>query len=236
MPDGSIKQNTLVVLVNALYFKSNWLEAFDDPIKDKFTTTDGQELEVDMLSKDLDVGLIEVDGAKIVSVPFEDEGFSMVFVLPKKGSNPDELITSLTDVDTGVMQAILGADELPKTFAGLTIPKFNSTMANELTSLLKSIPGVDEAFARDANFSRMALGQVKVGNINHKATIDVTMEGVEAAAATSFSVVPFSLPPEPEMFLEFNRPFLYFIVEHRELAKNAVHIAGILNSPKEVIL
>ena len=106
-------------------------------------------------------------------------------------------------------------------------------MSNELTQLMKAVPGLGAAFEQSADYSRMAKVQVQVGNVNHKATIDVNKDGVEAAAATAISVVLYSnFQPEREIIID--RPFLYFIVENDE--SDAIHIAGILNSPKEVIL
>jgi len=240
MPEGSIDTDTLLVLVNALHFKSDWLEAFENELVGEFTTSDGQELtQVDILENDMTIGFRDVRGTKVAAIPFDAEGFSMVLVLPSENSDPDDVIEAMksdviTDGDENVMSAVLQAYQLPTSYVTLRMPKFNATMGNELTGLLKNIPGLDAAFSSSADFSRMASGPVKIGKANHKATISVTKDGVEAAAATGFSVTLLSLPPEPELVLDFNRPFLYFIVENKD-NKQAIHIAGILNSPREVI-
>ena len=52
--------------------------------------------------------------------------------------------------------------------------------------------------------------------------------GVEASAATSISVVLYSLFT-PDKTIEFDRPFAYFIVEDGK----AIHMAGILNDPNQ---
>ena len=52
--------------------------------------------------------------------------------------------------------------------------------------------------------------------------------GVEASAATSISVTLYSLFT-PDKTLAFDRPFAYFIVQDGK----AVHMAGILNNPKD---
>ena len=87
--------------------------------------------------------------------------------------------------------------------------------------------------SEDANFSRMTTTPVKVDEINHmvnpflqrkycielnlsiyffQAVIDVNQNGVEASAATGISIV-FKSAFTPDLFIQFNRPFLFFIVE-----------------------
>ena len=84
--------------------------------------------------------------------------------------------------------------------------------------------------SEEANFSRMTTTPVKVDEINHmvnlllrkncielnlnffQAVIDVNQNGVEASAATGISIV-FKSAFTPNLFIQFNRPFLFFIVE-----------------------
>merc|ERR1712173_506169 len=92
------------------------------------------------------------------------------------------------------------------------MPKYNVSMEKEMRGVLKEVPGLDKLFAQNADYSRMAEGALSVGAINHKAVIEVTPSGVEAAAATSVSVVNRAAFG-PDVSIDLDRPFLYFIVE-----------------------
>ena len=137
---GSVKKTTNVVLVNALYFKSEWEESFDAPIKGKFNDGNGKEIEADMLTGEKLVGTEDIDGHTVVAIPFKDQGFRMVIVLPKQGSSkllshcnlqhqhssiflgPDDVLESMTD-DSKLMKSVLEADKLKNETVLLSMPK-----------------------------------------------------------------------------------------------------------------
>ena len=50
-------------------------------------------------------------------------------------------------------------------------------MGNDLTTLLRSVPGLDAAFAPGANYTRMAQGNVKIGTANHKVILSCEQAG-----------------------------------------------------------
>jgi len=216
------------VLVNALYFKSEFEKEFDDELSGTFETTFG-DVNVDVMTSDnMSVGLDESTGdATVVAIPFKDNGFYMVLVMPKKGMSPLDMLRGKNSEE--LMYLVTHPDQLENVQVALKVPKFNVTMGNELTGMLSSLPGLAPAFGQNADYSRMTKQRVKIGNVNHKATIEVNKNGVEASAATSISVVLYSLFT-PEKNIEFDRPFAYFIVEDGK----AIHMAGILNNPNEV--
>ena len=86
--DG-IKAETLVVLVNVLYFKDNWRdEPFGENTDiDTFHLGGGQTVDTDFMEADeVNVGYKDLRDVEIVSIPFEHENFHFVIVAPKEGS------------------------------------------------------------------------------------------------------------------------------------------------------
>merc|ERR1712212_1481583 len=113
----------------------------------------------------------------------------------------------------------------------VTIPKFKlEQMVND--ELIESlgrmgindlfIPGTADlsAFANDTDLS--------VGKSIHKAFVEVSEEGMEAAAATAFISLRIARPVGPEKFV-CNHPFLFVIYDN--LTKNVLFM-GAYKNPK----
>ena len=57
-----------------------------------------------------------------------------------------------------------------------------------------------------------------VGRIEHRAVIDVTEQGTEAAAATGVVIAPTAMMPQPSKTFRVDRPFLFAIVDDETAA------------------
>lgn len=70
----------------------------------------------------------------------------------------------------------------------MLLPKFKTTVSSNLNDVLQGM-GISSAFDPDAaNFSKMTDANIWIGDVQHKATIEVNEQGTEAAAATSISL------------------------------------------------
>ena len=90
LPD-SINSDTSLVLINVLYFKSKWKTEFNSiPFSREFfrvRNNPKSRVSVKFLQGErLTGGYFKTSsGAEIVSLPFEDDNYAMVFVLPQTG-------------------------------------------------------------------------------------------------------------------------------------------------------
>ena len=88
--DG-VKANTLVVLVNVLYFKDAWK---DDPFIDStntFQLGDGTTVDTDFMESDfITVGYKDLANTEIVCIPFETDDYYFVILLPKENSGSSQ--------------------------------------------------------------------------------------------------------------------------------------------------
>jgi serpin B len=87
--------------------------------------------------------------------------------------------------------------------------------------------GMPIPFSNGADFTRMSSKpDLKIDEVYHKAFIEVTEEGTEAAAATAVVIVRKSMPISVDFFA--NRPFMFFI---RENATGNILFMGRVNNP-----
>ena len=92
--------------------------------------------------------------------------------------------------------------------------------------------GMKRAFdASRADFSGMtgrAQAQLAISDVVHRAVIDVTEEGTEAAAATAVAMMAASMPAKIEPFV-VDRPFLFYITDE---TTGAILFQGRVSDPR----
>ncbi len=206
-----INQDLVLFLINAIYFKGTWQTEFD-PARtrdDIFHLATGSEKQVPMMTRTGDYPYYENYDAmfQAISLPYGDGRMSMYIFLPYRESDLNTFLDSLNSEDWENWIAEFHEQEI-----FLSMPKFKLEYEKMLNSPLQSL-GMEIAFAPNgADFSRMAdleaLGQnLYIGDVLHKAVVEVNEEGSEAAAVTSIGIRATSAPPA---FIA-NRPFFFAI-------------------------
>ncbi|XP_071140249.1 serpin B6-like [Mytilus edulis] len=215
IPKGVVGANTLVVLVNAIYFKGTWKKEFnknDTSQRNFFVKANEQKL-VNMMYGEFDAKSgedLSLD-CKILQLPYQGNQISMVFVLPNSGDGLSELESKLT---VNTFKTLLSSLKTQETI--IRIPKFTMTSEYDLKPVCTAL-GITEIFDdKLADFSEMFKSDatsVRVTDARHKAFIEVNEEGSEAAAATTLNLALASARiPDPQPF-EFvaDHPFLFVI-------------------------
>jgi serpin B len=214
LPPNTLRDETVLVLTNAVYFKGQWKNRFDSKnTKDEpFHLADGKKVQVKMMRQtaNLPLGQLNRDkpgAAQVLSLPYKGEDLSMVIVLPEKVDGLAELERTLTEK---VLDEALRDSTKQKVDVGL--PCFTikgKTIA--LNDHLKAL-GMTKPFSREADFSGMLPGgDVHISQVLHQAFVEVNEEGTEAAAATA---VVMELASAPPAFVA-NHPFLFLIRDNR---------------------
>ncbi len=206
-----INPDMVLFLINAIYFKGTWQTEFD-PSRTRDSTfylATGDEEQVPMMTRTGDYSYYENHEAKFqaISLPYGDGRISMYIFLPYRES---DLNTFLEGLNTENWERWVSQFREQEVF--LSMPKFKLEYEKTLNTPLHSL-GMGIAFAPGlADFSRMAdleaLGQnLYIGEVLHKAVVEVNEEGTEAAAVTSVGIRATSAPPA---FMA-NRPFFFAI-------------------------
>lgn len=211
---GILTPLTRLVLTNAIYFKADWLTKFkkEATTDQPFHRADGTTAPVPLMSQQARFPYAEADGAQVLELPYLRNELSMVVVLPGK---PDGL---------PALEAALSADKLAgwraaarPTITRVFLPRFKVESSLALNAPLKAL-GMGTAFdAGRADFTGMHASpeRLAITAVLHKAFVDVTEAGTEAAAATAVVVGRASAPiaEDPKVF-RADRPFLFLIREN----------------------
>lgn len=199
LQDGYDVTDLAVILMNALYFKDGWANAFSSAGRRPFYCSDGTETEKEFIGSREGYGYYKDGDTELVAVTMNN-GVEMVFVL----GGADGLEEKLGKAERQEVEVI--------------IPKFEletSLDDKELLNFLKKC-GVSEAFDQEkADFSGMfdpSKERVWVDDIIQKTKIKLDETGVEAAAVTAIMMKDEAAVEikEPVRFVA-DRPFRFFI-------------------------
>jgi serpin B len=211
---------TRLLLTNTIYFDAKWAVPFDlfYTHDDIFRLLDGSKVEVPMMEQEGYFPYTEGDGYQAIALRYKGAGpIRMIFVLPEEGRFK-EIEASFT---ADHIESIV--DDLDTQLVVLTLPKFEFDSELNLRDTLARL-GMPDAFNMgEADFSGMLDEQneaeraLYIGDVVHKAFVDVHEEGTEAAAATAIEMVEESLvvkeTPEVPIIMKLDRPFLFLIRE-----------------------
>ncbi len=227
---GVLDPRTRLVLTNAIYFKGNWQEQFnEDATRDApFHISGEREVTVPLMHQTERFGYRAADDMQILEMPYAEGELSMFVLLPKEIDGLPKLEKKLTQ------------DNLDKWTAGLRrqkvrvfVPRFKMTSQFGLKDTLEAL-GMALAFdQRRADFSRMSSSEsLYVSAVVHKAFVDVNEEGTEAAAATGVVMMPTMAPVKPEEPPTFraDHPFVFLI---RDNQTGSILFLGRMTNPKE---
>ena len=219
--------STLAVLINTIYLKDGWTDAFQTELTEPgiFTSPDG-EIDVDYMNRtDRNVTVRRGDGWYAYRVYLNRVGY-VTFVLPDEDVALPSLLGSPEAIDR-----LLHSGTEKQYDVNLKIPKFRFKDKMELTEVLSAL-GLKLSFTPAADFSGMSDTPCCIDSVLQESYIGVDENGIEAAAYTMISMraTSFFEPVELET-LDFHltRPFLYAI----EANDGTVLFVGTVTTPGE---
>lgn len=199
---SELPPEAILVLLNALLFKCNWLEGYTDTAQKPFRAANGETKSVDMLRSTETVYLHDKNAVGFLK-PFEGH-YAFAVVVPNEGVTPAEYLAGL---DGASFRTLLRGENYDAVYTYM--PKFKQNFESNLMSVfpkvgltnLKNLGGISPgAFVSDAI---------------HKAVIDVNEDGVSAAAVTAIVVGKTAVPTQPQKIATViaDRPYIYMIVD-----------------------
>jgi serpin B len=209
----SLDANSVMVLVNAIWFKGQWAQQFKpEATRDApFTMLDGKQVQVKTMHQSAPARLGKVGDIELLELDYAGSDLSMVLALsraPSPATGLDALEKRLTAAN---LSSWLGAlRELPEVH--IALPRFQAKQTLPLKQLLQEL-GLTSLFTRGrADLSPMLASAEKVLYVSgafHQAFVNVNEEGAEAAAATAIVVAVESAAPHHAFTAD--RPFVWMI-------------------------
>lgn len=229
--DDNYDKDTIMVLLNALYMKADWVHKFEgrDTYDREFAKADGSTVTVPFMNMfEAYESYIKTDGAEGIMLPYDDGRLAFIALKPDDG-DARKYAAGFTGAKLKEALAAAKAD----TFVTVNMPKFDTEYSVYLTDALKAM-GMTDAFDPDladlTGAGRGVDGPLYISYVFQKVKVDVNEEGTEAAAVTEIATAEgCALPADEPIVLTFDKPFVYAIVD----TETGVPLfAGVMENPE----
>lgn len=223
--DGNeIRPNTILFLINAIYFKGLWTTAFN-PTRTKelpFTLLNGTQKQHPIMFQEAEYSYYENELFQAVSLPYGEGRLSLYIFLPRKNASLKAFYQNLNPEN---WEEWISQFEPEQLLIGL--PRFRLDYGIELNNALKSL-GMAIAFdEKRADFAGITPRQAYISKVKHNTFFEVNEEGAEAAGAAS---VQLSTRSSRQTFkMTVDRPFFCAI---RDNQTNSILFMGSIVEPQ----
>ncbi|NXT38329.1 OVALX protein, partial [Pelecanoides urinatrix] len=212
LASGSVDLDTMLVLVNAIYFKGIWKTAFkeEDTREVPFNVTEQESRPVQMMCQNstFKVAAVAAEKMKILELPYASGELSMLVLLPDDVSGLEQLENKISFEK---LMEWTSPNVMEKKRVKVYLPRMKIEEKYNLTSVLMAL-GMTDLFSPSANLSGISSAEsLKISEAIHEAYMEVNEKGIEMAGS---AVVMGDIKYASE-FEEFraDHPFL-FLIKH----------------------
>ena len=215
--------NTVMLLINAIYFKGKWKSQFDkdNTAQETFYKPDGVTEQVPMMKQTSDFKIFSGQGFTLAEFPYGQGNFVMDVILPDDNNGINNVLPL---INANSFKGWL--DQMYNRKTELSFPQFKYGYKKELKDILTDM-GMGIAFTDNADFSNISDIRAQMSFVLHQAFIETNEEGTEAAAATIVGIIATVAPSGP-FILNVDHSFLYII---RETTTNSILFMGRVVDP-----
>ena len=204
-----LNPNTVMILLNAIYFKGVWLKEFNETntLKKEFfnLNDESKATKTDLMFIKDYFNYYEDKEVQIVELPYTKDSMSAVVILPKKEININKFISELDDEKIPRL-----LKRMHKEMVKLDLPKFELEFSSTFNKALQKLGVVDAFDEGSADFTGMRnQNDIYIEKVIQKTYLKVDEKGTEAAGITSVVINTKSLPITYQMRVD--RPFLFML-------------------------
>ena len=209
LKENDINNMTIMILINTIYFKANWLHEFniENTYKERFNNTK----QVDMMYQQNNFNYYENNKLQMIELPYKNEDYVMGIILPKDNKIPIINTSQFNDL----------VNSLQEEKVQLHLPKFKHRKNIQLVPILEKL-GVTDLFNNKANLDLAK--EAYVSKIIHEAVVIVDEKGTEAAAVTVIIMKQMmAMPTKKPIIFKADHEFIYYI---RHIPTNMILFYG----------
>lgn len=214
------QDDTAMLLVNALYFKNEWVHEFE-PFNNGFTLTfHGTKGDCETAGMYLEydgINYAENEFFRSVSLAYKDGSYMNIYLPEMMDENVLDIVENHTPAELAAAMDMNYSEK--KVY--INMPRFECEYSNSLKEILQKL-GMFYTFESGfANFDGMyaensaaenSEEQLYISDVIHAAKLECNEKGTEAAAATVVEMVAGAAPvEEPPINFIVDQPFIYEI-------------------------
>lgn len=189
---GSVTQDTRIILSNASYFHADWALPFEpsDTVPTDFLLADGEPVSVPMMNVEAQAGLYVDESVSVLRLPYEGEELSLLVILPAEIDGLAALEDELSPAQISTWVDGMGGLSSVR----VSLPRFSIRSRFDLAQTLSDL-GMPSAFTPGlADFSGMTPdADLSLGSVEHQALIEVDEQGTTAVAFTAVMAIDYAL-------------------------------------------
>ncbi|VVC24384.1 Serpin domain,Serpin, conserved site [Cinara cedri] len=226
--EAETKENTLLILLNAIYFKGYWTTPFNINLTkvDKFYLNSKTTVDVPLMTviDKFEISKIDSLDSRIITLPYKGNKFVMYIILPNSKEGLDVLIKK---INPSVLSKSIKNMQTLNT--KVILPKFNFEYTSVLGPILQKL-GITDMFGAKSNLTNLGsgpLGNLKVSNVLQKAGLEVNEQGSTAHVVTEVDLDSRFGTPIEAVF-EVKRPFLFLI---EDITSDTIAFVGKVTNP-----
>ncbi|XP_043941926.1 antithrombin-III [Protopterus annectens] len=216
IPEGVITTDTVLVMVNAMYFKGLWKSKFKPEFTHdaEFYRQEHDYCHVPMMYQEtkFKYGKFVKDRVQVIELPYKGDDIAMILILPNKE-------VGLTEVEKTLNfdKLHFWLNSMKEHEVAVSLPRFQISDNFSLKERLEQMGLLDLFNPDTSNLPGIVEGgrkDIYITDAFHKSFLEVNEEGSEAAAVTALIFTGRSLNINREIF-NANRSFILLILESR---------------------
>ncbi|XP_043300428.1 serpin B12 [Cervus canadensis] len=211
----SINNETVLVLVNAVYFKAKWEKYFDceNTVDAVFSLSESEKQNVKMMNQNglFRIGFVDELKVQILELPYTKGKLDMVVLLP---SGSADNLKALEELERNItyekLMAWSSSENMSEKRVAVSFPRFTLEDSYDLNPILQDMGITDIFDETKADLTGISPSpSLYLSKVVHKTFVEVDENGTQAVAASGVVGMEKS-SPSWETF-NANRPFLFFI-------------------------